>query len=527
MNVECVAWIFQRRDLLAVAFGLLSIACYLQADPRFLARPDELDPAPWQGRRLLNFGTWGWYALSLAAYALALLSKLSIAPLPVILLLIIWWKDRIRFWDVARIGPFFLVDAAVVGFDLWLRAHTFLSTRSPSVAERLDRAGAVVWFYLSKALLPINLSLTYPEWHINTRAVLWWLPLLAAASVTALLFWRRQGAWGHALIFAWAFFCVAIAPVSGIDDVGGFGHSIVWDHYEHLALIGAIVLVAAGWGYWRQRTRMRRGWGALAAALVCILSVLTWQRSSLFGSPINLFQDAVVKNPESWLANLNYGKALAKTGRTEEAIELLRHVLQTWPDYAEGYNRLGDILLEAGRPQQAVECYRQEMRLRPDYADAYNNMGNALSRLGQHASAIELYQKAIEIKPDFAEAHCNLGNTLLTTNRRREAIEQYELALRLKPIDAKAQANLAVALAMEGRPEEALGHFQLALQSEPDNCDTLTNMSLTYAAMQRRMEAVDTAQKALQAARAQGRTARADQIEGWLTKYRDSVGIKK
>ena len=172
VNVECVAWVFQRRDLLAVAFGLLSIACYLQADPRFLARPDELDPAAWQGRRFLPFRTWGWYALSLAAYALALLSKLSVAPLPVILLLIIWWKDRIRFWDVARIGPFFLVDAAVVGFNLWVRAHQLLlSPRSPSLAERLDRAGAVVWFYLSKALLPINLSLTYPEWHIDTRAL--------------------------------------------------------------------------------------------------------------------------------------------------------------------------------------------------------------------------------------------------------------------------------------------------------------------------------------------------------------------
>ena len=239
---------------------------------------------------------------------------------------------------------------------------------------------------------------------------------------------------------------MAVAPVSGIADVGGFGHSIVWDHYVYLALICAIVLVAAGWGYWRQRTKMRRGWGILAAALVGILSVLTWQRSSLFGSPFNLYQDSFVKNPGSWLANLNYSSALAKTGRTEEAIELLRHVLQTWPDYAEGYHRLGFILLEAGRPQQAAECYRQALRLDPNFVGAHLNFGIALMLLDRTPEGIEQFQEALRLNSDLPEAEYNLARALALQGKLAEAIEHFQRALRLKPDLPKAEYDLALAL---------------------------------------------------------------------------------
>ena len=91
--------------------------------------------------------------------------------------------------------------------------------RTASFAERLLGAGGVVWFYLYKALLPFDLAFIYPQWHIQAGNLLWWLPLLAALVVTAVLWWYRKG-WSRPLLFAWGFFCVALVPVMGFTDVG-------------------------------------------------------------------------------------------------------------------------------------------------------------------------------------------------------------------------------------------------------------------------------------------------------------------
>ncbi len=67
-------------------------------------------------------------------------------------------------------------------------------------------------------------------------------------------------------MFAWGFFCVALAPVLGFVDVGFMQYSLVADHYQHIAIIGVIALASAGFVAWRKRTqglvrtgRARRG----------------------------------------------------------------------------------------------------------------------------------------------------------------------------------------------------------------------------------------------------------------------------
>ena len=83
-----------------------------------------------------------------------------------------------------------------------IRIATFL--------QRLLGAGAVVWFYLYKALLPLNLVFVYPQWSIDPHDFVWWLPSFGVLVVTAGLGWQRHTAWGRPLLFAWAFFCISI-----------------------------------------------------------------------------------------------------------------------------------------------------------------------------------------------------------------------------------------------------------------------------------------------------------------------------
>ena len=159
VNVESVAWIAQRKNLLALLFLLLTTLFFLKADTDDEGR----GPRP-------RFGPGGrWYWLSLTAFLLALLAKGSVATAPVLLLLLIWWrKRRVTTGDLVRIVPFAAIAAVLVVVNIWFQTHGNTEPiRAASLGERLLGAGAVPWFYLSKALLPVQLAFVYPQWHVE------------------------------------------------------------------------------------------------------------------------------------------------------------------------------------------------------------------------------------------------------------------------------------------------------------------------------------------------------------------------
>ena len=183
VNVESVAWIAQRKNTMAMLFFLLSILwyvkCLMQAgsvgtasgrshggpwEREFARKPRPLVAALHHERTASNH----WYWLSLAAFFMAMLCKGSVAVLPVLLLGIAWWMRSLRWRDLIQTAPFFLVAAVLSGVNVWFQTHgTGEVIRTAGFAERLLGAGGAVWFYLYKALFPIDLSPIYRQWQID------------------------------------------------------------------------------------------------------------------------------------------------------------------------------------------------------------------------------------------------------------------------------------------------------------------------------------------------------------------------
>ncbi len=67
-------------------------------------------------------------------------------------------------------------------------------------------------------------------------------------------------------------------------------------------------------------------------------------------------------------AHYNLGLALIQTGRTTEAIEQYRAVLEINPDHTEAHKKLGDLLLQTGHAVEAAEQYEAALRNDPHYA---------------------------------------------------------------------------------------------------------------------------------------------------------------
>jgi tetratricopeptide (TPR) repeat protein len=367
---------------------------------------------------------------------------------------------------------------------VWFQTHgTEVIIRSAGFAERLLGAGGTVWFYLFKAVVPVGLAFVYQQWRIEIGDPLWWLPLLAALAVTAAL-WRYRKSWSRGILFAWGVFCVSLVPVMGYTDVGFMRHSLVADHYQHIAIIGVIALVAAGFGSWRRRVQggLRRAAPVVAIAAVGACAFLTWRQSGLYRDAETLYRFALEKNPECWMIQNNMGKRLYEAGRLNDAIGYYEKAIRLNPDFPEAQYNLGLVLSETGRPREAIEQYKIALRLQPNYPEVLNNMGNALLEDRRPGESIGYFEKALRLRPNFILAHNGLGAALVQIGRPLEAIEQFKQVLSLKP----------------------------------DDVDTWNNLTFAHAAAHQSAEAVTAARKTLELARSQGQTALAERMEEWL-----------
>ena len=213
VNVEAVAWIAQCKTVASALFFLLSIFCYLNYDDLSLEhRQNELPKA----RSRL------WWAGSLLLFGLGLLSKTSVAVLPAVVLLLIWWKRRtIRGRDIVGTVPFFALALALIVVGIWMQNRGMGSeVRAISPLERIAGAGAAIWFYLYKAVLPLDLCFIYPRWEVNVADFRWWLPTAGIVAMSWLLWRQRTSAWGRSALTGWLYYCMALLPMLGFVSFG-------------------------------------------------------------------------------------------------------------------------------------------------------------------------------------------------------------------------------------------------------------------------------------------------------------------
>ena len=393
VNVATAAWISEQKNTLSMLFAAVAVLLWL---------------------RFCDEGRWRWYGFSLAAFLLALLSKSAVVMLPVALLGCVWWtRGRLRWRDVWCGVPFFVVSLVLGLITVWLQYHRVMQgvwVRSDSFLARLAAAGWVPWFYLYKALLPLNLTVIYPMWQIDADHWGSYVPG-ALLAVCFLLFWRRRRTWGRPLLFGLGYFVAMLFPVLGFLDQAFYRYSLVADHWQYYSIVGVTALtVAAGVKICRRLGQLGRSVGLVAGvAVLLMLGAAAWARVGVYGTSETLWRDTLAKNSNAWMAHSNLGVALAQLGRMPEATEHLQQALRLKPDYAEAHCNLGTVFLREGKVSDAVGEFEQALRIAPDYATAHSNLGMALVQVGKTNEAISHYEQALRLKPDYAQAQKGLA----------------------------------------------------------------------------------------------------------------------
>jgi tetratricopeptide (TPR) repeat protein len=475
VNVESAAWITERKNTLPLVFYALTLLGYLRFEQT--------------GRRR-------WYGLALLAFLLALLGKTSVVMLPLVLLGCAWGqRGRVTRVDLWRSVPFFVLAVGLGLVTVWFQHYRAIGddvVRTDGWGSRWAIAGWAVWFYLSKALLPIRLCFVYPRWTVDAAA--WW-PFWPAAALVAgfavLAAYRRT--WGRPFLLGLGYYVLTLLPVLGFVNIYFMRYSLVADHWQYPGLIGVIALVV-GWACrWveRREPAVRRAAVGGAAVLVGVLSVLSWRQARLYETEEALYQDTLAKNPSAWLAHTNLGKVYHEQGKNREALHHLHRALELYPDYALAHFNLGNVLMATGNSNEALRHYEESVRLDPRAPNTHLNLGVLLAQQGRIEEAYRHFDTAVRLAPGWFDAIYNRGQTLGWLGKPEAAIGEMEKALQIKPDSAPAHYHLGNLLAGQGRPEPAATHFAEAVRLAPHWAEAHNNLGRALADQGHWPEAVE------------------------------------
>lgn len=488
-QVESVAWITERKNVLSATFYLTAFLLYV---------------------RYLKAGRKTFYGLAFLAYVLALLGKTSsitlVASLFLADILLLAARERrtrsALLLAAARQVPFI---GAGIAASVWLISAEGSPMLEVAFLDRILISCAAVWFYIMKLVVPIDLIPVYPRWSVDTSDILWWLPLIGLG-LTALAVLRWWAKIDRRVLWCLGHFAVTLLPMLGLVEFGYNDYSFVADRYVYLACIGlfAIAVLGAERGFGSAPVLRRKGAGLTAAGLACavVLATLTAHQIRIWRNSDELWTYTAGKNPSSWTAQHNYGNVLYMKGRRREALSHWWECVRLQTLFPTAQMKIALTLRDEGDLVAAEEFLRSVIRQFPK-----NQM-------------IPMY-------------HALLGDVLALRGKVSEAVLVLQQTLNAAPGTIMARDRLAWIHATCMLPEYRNGELAVQLAEQAvkmtggRQAETLDCAAAAHAECGRFDVAVQFAELAVEAARKAGNSVLAGKIEKRLAGYRNGIPFRQ
>jgi tetratricopeptide (TPR) repeat protein len=551
INVESVAWIAERKNVLSMMFFLSSLYVYLRYCGIILGSERTLTaaalggeteaPAPQVSLFSLPNDPQRLYILALVLFLCALFSKTITNSLPAVVLVIIWWKrGRIRASDVFPLLPLFVLGIGFgaltahierwrVGVALRPEAWDYANTLLGEIGARCIIAGHAIWFYVTKLLWPHPLVFNYVQsksWNIDPSEPAGYIyPISVLLIVIALISLRKQI--GRAPIAAVLIFLGTLFPAMGFVDVWPMQYSFVADHFVYLSSIALIALVAGLLARYLTLELL----AGFTTLLVLVFFTMSWMHAQIFTNTETLWRDTLVRtNNRSWLAANQYGLLLLNSGEVASAEPFFNLVTRLKPNHPESRFNLARIAEIRGwfveqemhsttapstqmasttgpatRParsandfyEQALDFYRQAISLQKGYNDARYNMARRLMAMGRRDEALEQLNRIIQDEPRYQRARLDLANDALEHGDTDTALAHFVKLIEYNPDSVEGYAGMGKVLFMRGKVSDGLYAWDTAMKAAPDDWRLRNDFGLQMASSGQYAQASDYFRRAL------------------------------
>jgi tetratricopeptide (TPR) repeat protein len=390
LNVEPVAWISSRKDVLSGFFFLLGLWAYC-AIP--MAK------------------TYWRIGLVTIAYSLSLLAKPSMVTFPFVLLLLDYWPlarygdpPTLQWKTVLRLtaekaSMFVILVISMIATSL--SANDSLSVNAQvHLFTRMQDAIVNYALYLGKFFVPIGLSAQYPY---DTRG--WTVATVAGSAVlligvTALAwFTRRRYSF---IAVGWLWFTGVMLPLCGILIVGVHNRA---DRYMYIPIIG--ILIVLTWGALTIAKRFNTPPALLRTTAIIVIAgytIVGWRELQHWENEKTLATQML--NAHDWNPMGHYlmGKALEGEGDNASALASFQRQLQLTPDDPSVYIAIGDIQTKLGAYNNAAMWYRNAINLSPGLAQPYYGLAVLEIQRGNFFQARQNLERCLEIQPHHEAA---------------------------------------------------------------------------------------------------------------------------
>ena len=478
LNVESVAWVAERKNLLSTLFFLIAFMAYVH----YAQKPSV--------KR---------YMLVVAGFALALMSKPQVITFPCLLLLWDYWPlQRIerqadlaaddaqitpRGWLLLEKFPLFLMVTGSAWITLKAQASAGAVRAEYPLTFRFENAIAGYLHYLHQAFWPSHLALIYPY---PVQGIAWWRVAASGVllfAVTGCVLAIRQKRF---LVMGWFWFLGSLVPMIGIIQVGSQATA---DRYAYLPLIGLLMVVVWGWAELRSSLPNRRlAIDGIATGIVLIALACTTVRQGLFWrDSLTIWSHTLSVTRDNPVAETNLGQALNSIGRGDEAYPHFLRAAALNPTDPVSHANIGAYLHARGDLQGAVQEYESSISLGGDrriQGRTHANLGIAYQQLGEATKARQQFEQALQILPGQFNACLGLGVILQQEGRLEDALSLLTCSLQGR-LTSDGFVHLGQVLQALGRQEEARIAYTNALQMQPRQPEAEYGLATLHATQSR------------------------------------------
>lgn len=185
----------------------------------------------------------------------------------------------------------------------------------------------------------------------------------------------------------------------------------------------------------------------------------------------NAWYQALILEPQCVTPQeyIDFGKTLIEKGKLDQAIELYKKGVETYPSLPQSHYGLAEAFSRKQQWEDAIAAYNQAIILNPNNNLFYQGLADALVQQKNYEQAIANYQKAIELSPDFSWTYHQLGNALSEQERWEEATVAYYQGIALNPKFFGSYYKLGEIFSKTGKPAEAINWYRQAMEINPDS----------------------------------------------------------
>jgi protein O-mannosyl-transferase len=413
INIETVAWISSRKDLLSTFFMLLSLLYY--------------------SKNCSIKITLKHYLVLMCLISFSVFSKVQTAFIPLLFLLLDYSKGRKLSLSVyLEKLPLFIpvILAGIINLSAQKEYGYLNYGMDYSILEKVFLTFYSTSHYIFNSVIPVSLSVFYPYPFKPNDTFLLNDTILPLIFVVCCILAIKYKVWKNKTILLGILWF--LASISIAIGVSWNRDHIIADKYSYFSSIGVYLLLVFGLYQFKNKAVTFR-W-VLTGGVLCyilFLFLISINRIELWNSPEKLFADASEKFPKSEIILNTLASEEINSGKISEALKHLDRALEISPDYIDALYNKGNANALKGNHTMAIQNFTDAIALNKSYYKSWFGRGCSYMKTGQYSEAISDFTETLKIHYNDFGALQNRAFVNLQVGEFRKALLDLDLALKV------------------------------------------------------------------------------------------------